>query len=192
MKRIALIDSTIRKESRTRRLTNGIISSFKDEVEFVTYNLNDLNLEVVTSHNFDEKANDAESFKMAKDIFSMDAMIISAPLWDMSFPALLKVFLERISVFDVAFKQEVDKFSGLANNKFMLLITTRGMVIEDYSPLDGASSYLKALCALWGIPKYEVISLNNLDFLSEEEVDLQIKNKIKEGTLILNNLIKEL
>ncbi len=192
MKRIALIDSTIRKESRTRRLTDGIISSFKDEVEFVSYNLNDLNLLPVTSHNFDDKTNDPESFRIAKEIFSMDALIISAPLWDMSFPALLKVFFERITIFDVAFKQDKDRFSGLAKNKFMLLITTRGMSIEDYSPLDGASPFLKALCALWGIPKYEVISLNNLDFLPENEVNEEIDRKIKEGIITLDNLIKEL
>ena len=42
-------------------------------------------------------------FEPAWQFAAADKLVIAAPFWDMSFPAILKIYLERISVTDLTF-----------------------------------------------------------------------------------------
>ena len=65
-----------------------------------------------------------------------------------------------------------------------MLITTRGMEIADGSALDQASSYIKALCWLWGISDYKVVSAIGMDVCGSEERARRIDDAIKKGLKI--------
>ena len=185
---IAVIDSTIREESRTRLILNGVLDHFKN-IEFKYFNLNSFEIPLTNSKNFLEKNNDEFFFNVAKEIAQADAMIVAAPFWDMTYPALLKAFFEKISILDVMFADGPDSCIGISHNKFMFYITTRGMNIKTDSPLDGATKSLRALCALWGIPKLVTLAANNMDYLSAEEIDQKIQKTIARGVIQLRRLI---
>ena len=188
--KIAVIDSTIREESRTRKILNNVLKSF-DESLFKVYNINDYDLEVTNSHNFDKKNSEEQFFKIAKEIASYDGLVIAAPFWDMTYPAELKVFIEKLSIFEVMFIDDGKTCIGISKNKFMLFLTTRGMNIETYSELDGASFSLKALCKLWGIPRFECVGAHNMDYLSEDEVNKKINETSKKAIATLKQLMGE-
>ena len=189
MKRIAVIDSTIREESRTRVIMENVLK--RKDVEFSIHNLNKYPLFPTNSENFKVKDTDEFFLTIARDIASCDGLIVVAPFWDMTYPALLKTFFEKISVFNIMFIDDGKTCVGISKNIFMLYITTRGMNIEDLSEMDGASLSLKSLCYLWGIPKFECVSAYNLDYSSEE----QIKNKLQEASdkadKVLSLLLKD-
>lgn len=185
---IAVIDSTIREESRTRFILNGVLDSFKD-IEFKYFDLNKYDISLTNSANFLKKNDDPFFLRVSQEIANADAVIIAAPFWDMSYPALLKAFFEKISIFDVMFVDGKDKCIGISKNKFMYYITTRGMNIETDSDLDGATKSLRSLCALWGIPKLVCLAANNLDYLSQKEINEKIQNTINIGIEELRNLI---
>lgn len=173
MKRIAVIDSTIRKDSRTRVILNHILK--RKDVEYYVINLNNLDIFPTNMGNFDVKDQDENFLKIARKIASCDGLVIAAPFWDMTYPALLKTFIEKMSVFNIMFIDDGTTCVGISKNKFMLYITTRGMNIKDNSKYDGASLSLKSLCLLWGIPQFECVSAYNLDYSDEK----QIKHKLK-------------
>lgn len=186
--KIAVIDSTIRKDSRTRKVLNNVISNFND-VEFLNINLSDYEMELTNAHNFDKKNTEQLYFDLSKSIAECDGLIIAAPFWDMSYPALLKAFLEKITILDVMFKNGEDKCIGISKNKFLLYITTRGMNIKSGSKLDGATPSLKALCYLWGIPKFICAGEGNFDYVSEEEINNKVRHLSRKCIKILKGEI---
>ena len=53
--------------------------------------------------------------------------------------------------------------------------------------LEQGSSYLAALSWLWGIGPMQVISAQNMDYVSQEEVDRKIQLAIDTGLKIVEN-----
>ena len=124
---------------------------------------------------------DKEVISWAESIREADRIVIAAPFWDMSFPAALKNFFELCSIFDVTFKSDDKTCYGNCRAEKLLYITTRGMNISTGDELEQATPYLKALSWLWGIGPLEVISAQNMDYVSEEEIEIKIEEAIKNG-----------
>ena len=95
-------------------------------------------------------------FEPARQFAAADKLVIAAPFWDMSFPAILKIYLERISVTDLTFGySEEGAMVGLCRASKLLYITTRG---GNYAgtPMETATPVLKALCTMYGIPEFRL------------------------------------
>ena len=195
MKRVVVINSCVRgKDSRTLKIADSILNHFKDECEINEIDLNKLNLVPYNSESFDEmckKGVDAKFYILSKQIATSDILFIKAPFWDMGIPALLKTFLEKISIADVMFKDDGKTCTGISYLTNMFYVTTRGMNIEDGSELEQATPYLKALCFLWGIDSFECVSAYNLDYSSEEEINKKINEAIKVGIEKFSKVLKK-
>lgn len=185
MKKLLYIDACIRNgESRTKRIATPIIEALKEKYEVTTLVLNDLKLEVVQEELITKRNSgiiDPMVMSWAELVRDADRIVIAAPFWDMSIPAALKVFLELCSIFDVTFKSNDKTCYGNCKAEKMLFITTRGMDIETGDVLEQATSYLKALSWLWGIGPLQVVAAQNMDYVSEEEIEEKIKTAIGEG-----------
>lgn len=194
MKKLIYVNSIIRKdESRTKKLIDSILDGIKGEVEIKEINLNNLDLTPYNEVSYEDKVNNGTPdvfFNLSKEIAESDGLIIASPFWDMSFPSLLKSFLEKISLFDVVFISDDKKCIGIAKCPFMYYVTTRGMDIHDGDELEQGTPYLKALCWLWGIKKFEVTSCSNFDYLPQEAIDKEIEKKTALGIKKLRKLIK--
>ena len=59
-----------------------------------------------------------------------DRIVLAAPFWELSFPAILKIYLERVSMRDITFGYEESGLVGRCRAEKLLLVTTRG---GDYS-----------------------------------------------------------
>lgn len=58
---------------------------------------------------------------------------------------------------------------------------TRGMNISTGDPLEQATPYIKALSYLWGWGELTVISAQNIDYSSPEEIEERVSKAIAEG-----------
>ena len=112
---------------------------------------------------------------LARKIASADRLVIAAPFWDMSFPAVLKAFFENMSLYGITFTDNGNTCTGLCRCRRVMYICTGGMDIADGSPLDQGSSYLRALSSLWGLGDVTTVAAWNLDYLSAEEVEARIE-----------------
>ena len=188
MKKLLYIDACIRDEqSRTKRIATPIIEALKQKYEVQTLVINDLDLSIVKKELITKRNNgdiDPQVMSWAESVRDADRIVIAAPFWDMSIPAALKNFLELCSVFDVTFKSDDKTCYGNCKAEKMLYITTRGMDIGTGDVLEQGSSYLKALSWLWGIGPLEVVSAQNMDYLSEREIEERISKAISEGLKI--------
>ena len=88
---------------------------------------------------------------------------------------------EQVSLFGITFTDNGKTCVGLCRTPKILYITTRGMDIHTGSFLDQGSSYLRALGSLWNLGEMTVLDVHNTDYLSEEELNLQINSTIEEG-----------
>ena len=188
MKKLLYIDACIRDEqSRTKRIATPIIEALKQKYEVQTLVINDLDLSIVKKELITKRNNgdiDPQVMSWAESVRDADRIVIAAPFWDMSIPAALKNFLELCSIFDVTFKSDDKTCYGNCKAEKMLYITTRGMDIDTGDVLEQGSSYLKALSWLWGIGPLEVVSAQNMDYLSETEIEERISKAISEGLKI--------
>ena len=185
MKKLLYIDACIRDEqSRTKRIATPIVEALKQKYEVQTLVINDLDLSIVKKELITKRNNgdiDPQVMSWAESVRDADRIVIAAPFWDMSIPAALKNFLELCSIFDVTFKSDDKTCYGNCKAEKMLYITTRGMDIDTGDVLEQGSSYLKALSWLWGIGSLEVVSAQNMDYLSEREIEERISKAISEG-----------
>ena len=132
-------------------------------------------------------------FEPARQFAAADKLVIAAPFWDMSFPAVLKIYLERISVTDLTFGySEEGAMVGLCRASKLLYITTRG---GNYAgtPMETATPVLKALCAMYGIPEFRLpkaIVQQEIDGLKKMGVDFEC-NMVIGKVLTIDELMDE-
>ena len=188
MKKLLYIDACIRDEmSRTKQIATPIVEALKQKYEVQTLVINDLDLSIVKKELITKRNNgviDPQVMSWAESVRDADRIVIAAPFWDMSFPAALKNFLELCSIFDVTFKSDEKICYGNCKAEKMLYITTRGMDISTGDVLEQGTPYLKAISWLWGIGPMQVISAQNMDYLSEKEIEERISKAISEGLRI--------
>lgn len=111
-------------------------------------------------------------FEPAWQFAAADKLVIAAPFWDMSFPAILKIYLERISVTNITFGYDADGNSvGLSRADKLLLITTRGgnFSLPETEWMESGARHLKALCAMYGIPDFQLLCAEGLDDIRNDK-----------------------
>ena len=189
MKKLLYIDACIRdEESRTKRIATPIVEALKEKYDVQTLVINDLDLAIVQKELITKRMNGdikPQVMKWAESVRDADRIVIAAPFWDMSIPAALKNFLELCSIFDVTFKSDDKTCYGNCKSEKTLYITTRGMDIDTGDVLDQGTSYLKALAWLWGIGSVQVVSAQNMDYVSNDKIEEKINIAVSRGIEIV-------
>ena len=101
-------------------------------------------------------------FDLAKQFAEADDIVIAAPFWDLSFPAVLKQYFEQINVRGITFFYTPEGIpAGLCRAKCLTYITTAG---GDFFPEEYGAGYVKALAQnFYGIPEFRLIKATGLD-----------------------------
>ena len=97
----------------------------------------------------------------AREIASANLVVVGAPYWDLSFPAVLKVYVEWSSALGITFRYAEDgRQVGLSQARALVYLTSAG------GPVEGQNygfDYLKALGAMFGIPHAYCVAAEGLD-----------------------------
>ena len=105
-------------------------------------------------------------FDLAKQFAAADEIVIGAPYWDLSFPAVLKVYIEHVTVNGIVFHYtEEGRPEGLCKAKRLVYITTSG------GPCSFANygfEYLQGIAHMFGIPETHFISAELLDVIGQD------------------------
>ena len=186
MKKLVYINACIRgEESRTGKLAAAMLEVLGERYDITEINISNMDLGCITAEEFvGRKKNGipAEDLHYGNLIAQADRIVIAAPFWDMSFPAVLKVFIEHMCAPGLTFKYNPDgSIHKICKAEKILYITTRGGFTETGSPLEQGTSYLKAICWLWGIPEFETIAVTGTDVCTPEEVEKRINEEIDKG-----------
>ncbi len=172
------------EDSRTKRILKPIVAELGKRYEIETITLDGEDYQSVGRRVLAERFSGfvpTEIVVQAKKIAAADRIVIASPFWDMSYPAILKVFIENMSLFNITFRDNGTYFEGLCHCERVLYITTRGMKVRTGDALDGATPYIKAISALWGLGEVITIAADNLDYSTPNEIDKKISDAVAEG-----------
>lgn len=194
---ILYIDSSVRPDSRTKRLAHYFFKGIEElnanvkELYLSNECIPPLNRESLEHRTrlCEEKNFDEPIFHYAKEYVSADMIVIAAPYWDLSFPATLKTYIEAINVVGLTFKYDDEGHSiGLCNAKKLVYITTAGgKIVSD----EFGYGYIKELAQKFhGIKEVEYIKAEELDIIGADIEDILQKAEKKIDKLT-SDIIKE-
>ena len=169
---VLLVSACARPQSRTLALAKKAAEKISDRYEILNlYEENPLPLSysaIVKRDKASEQKNyEDEMFRFAKKFSLADDIIIAAPYWDLSFPAVLKCYIEAICVNGVTFRyNEMGIPEGLCRAKRLIYITTSGGFIPENN---FGYDYIKQLCEnFFGIKNTLCIKAEGLDILNAD------------------------
>ena len=186
--KVLFVNACVRADaSRTEQLCRDYISKLPSDAIVTEVNLDKKDIRPLDKELLQKrdgllaaKSFEDPMFDYAKQLMEADHIIIGAPYWDLSFPALLKIYLEKCSVTGLTYIYN-DKGipEGQCKAKSLSYITTSGGPIGD---LNFGYDYIKGLCMLFGIPRTYFISAEALDVWGSdvEAILAEAKNKITE------------
>ena len=171
---ILFINACVRENSRTLVLAKNILSNTPCDV--VEVNLNNESISPLNRELLEKRdglvrggCKDDPMLRYARQFASADEIVIAAPFWDLSFPALLKAYLEQITVAGITFEYIGGRPHGLCKAKTLTYVTTSGGPIF----ADFGYEYVKALAKnFYGISQTKAYRAMNLDvnMISAEDV----------------------
>ena len=169
---ILFINACVRRNSRTQRLAEALLQQFDDEIQEV--GLEDIAFEP-SDEAFLEKrdrlseegAFDHEIFDLARQFAAADQIVIAAPYWDLSFPASLKQYREKVTVNGLTFEYTPDGIPrGLCKAQKLYYVMTAG---GDYAPDEYGYGYIQALApGYYGITDTRLIKATGLDIVGAD------------------------
>ena len=115
---------------------------------------------------------DYPMFDLAHQFANADRIVMADPFWELSFPAILKIYLERITVTNITFGyNEQGANVGLCKAGKLLLITTRGGNFSrpETAWMEMGARQLEALCAMYGIPSFQCLAAEGLDDIRNDK-----------------------
>ena len=115
---------------------------------------------------------DHPMFNLAHQFANADRIVMAAPFWELSLPAILKIYLERITVTNITFGyNEQGANVGLCKAGKLLLITTRGGNFSrpETAWMEMGARQLEALCAMYGIPSFQCLAAEGLDDIRNDK-----------------------
>ena len=170
-KKILFVDCCIRgNESRTKRLADAFFS----KVDRSAYEIRHLipekeDLKPLVGDFFWERQHLLENgelshprFDRAREFASADAVVIAAPFWDLQFPALLKIYIENITIDGITFGCSEQGIRGLCKGTDLVFLTTRGGFYAGSEDEQG-SRYLEALHRFFGFDRYHLVFAEGMD-----------------------------
>ena len=162
---VLFINACVREQSRTLLLAHHLLSRLSAQV--CEIKLEDMDMKPLTKHSLSQRDDllrqgkwEDPSLRHARQFADADCIVIAAPYWDFGFPALLKIYLETVTVSGITFCYEEGRPRGLCKAKKLYYITTAGGPIL----LDFGFSYVRSLAEnLYGIGETSCIRAENLD-----------------------------
>jgi FMN-dependent NADH-azoreductase len=194
MKKVLYIKANAKKEgeSRTFKISDRFIEAYKKshpEDEVTTLDLYKEGIDFLPVGKLDElhrpkpgEGKDNPILKYAFQFLEADKYVIAEPLWNLSIPAILKAYLDYITVNGITFKYTADGPVGLCAGKKAVNITSRGGAYLEGpgSAFEMGDRYLRTLFAFLGIRDFKTISAEELDVIGND-VDAIVGKAIQQA-----------
>lgn len=157
-------------DSRTRALAEAFLAAFREnrpEAEVETVSLETLDIRPFLLPALREREVLAEAgdfsapvFALARQFYRADKIVVAAPFWDLSFPSILRVYIEHISACGLTYHYEADGCHGDCRGERLAYLTAGG----DFERPDSLGVlYWRRLCAMFGIPRFDYVFAGGLD-----------------------------
>lgn len=185
MKKVLYIKANAKPDgtSRTFEISDYFVEEYKKahpEDEIITLDLYKENIDFLRTEDFgsifgpkSEESKQHPVLKYAYQFAEADRYIFAAPMWNLSFPAILKAYIDYISVTGITFKYTAEGPIGLLNNKKAVHIVSRGGAYNG-TDIEMGDLYLKTVLSFYGVEDVETIAAENMDVMGvDTDAELQ-------------------
>ena len=188
MDKVLFVNACVGPDSRTRDLAQTLLQKLEGEVQEVKLwevPLPVLDLKGIEKRNRALQGEDFSDpeFDAAKQFALADSIVIAAPCWDMMFPAVLKIYLENITVAGITFNDSPEgRPESLCSAKELHYVTTAGGIMGQN---DFGFSYVRALARnFFGITEVHRYAAEGLDLFGAdaEQIMRKAKAEITDGS----------
>ena len=181
--KVLLVDCCISQRgegSRTKKLADAFLTAFREknpetEVERVAPEtllaLKPFDVEMLNERDAlaSVGAWDAPVFDLARQFRAVDAILVAAPFWDMSFPAALRTYIGYISANGLTYHYDENGCHGDCRARRLVYLTSGG----DFEREDSVGVvYWRQLAAMFGIPRFDYVFAGGLDAAPEQAAEL--------------------
>ena len=180
--KVLFVDACARGDSRTRKLAERFLKGSEclvKRVDLYAEGLMPLDEEGIMLRDNPAECEKENQYGYAKDLKDSDLLVFAAPYWDLSFPSVLKTYLEAVNVPGVTFRYNEDGMpESLCRAEKMVYFSTSGgpMTIEEYG-----FGYVDALCRFfYGIKDTRLIKAENLDVIGVD-VNAKMEDALSEA-----------
>lgn len=183
MRKILYINACFKEGSRTNELALHLLGKLDGEIQCVNLFEEDiapLDAQLLEKRDalLEAGKTDDEMFSYARQFADADTVVIAAPYWDLLFPAVLRVYVENITVCGITFRySEKGIPQSLCKAENLYYVTTSGGFIGKNN---FGFDYIKAVASgFFGISNVKFFSAEGLDI---KGADIQsIMQKAKES-----------
>jgi Acyl carrier protein phosphodiesterase len=167
-------------ESRTFKISDRFIQEYQSlhpEDEIITLDLYKEGIAPLPFGKLGElhtpkegSGKDNPILKYAYQFLEADKFVIAAPFWNLSIPAILKAYIDYITVTGITFKYTANGPTGMCTGKKAVHITSRGGVYseEPLSNYEMGDRYLRTILGFLGIVDFTTISAEGLDVIGND------------------------
>ena len=186
-------------ESRTLRLARAFLESFcacHPEAKMTEHCLPEMKLQPIDASALAlrEPLCDAQDWthpflQPAVEFQRADMVLIAAPYWDLSFPSMLKVWVENIYVRNLNFHYEHDRCIGTASGKACAYITTAGSPVGEN---DWGAMYMQAVMKSLGIDGFVSLRAEGIDLdgCDEARIMAEAEARVRQAAVQLADQIR--
>lgn len=154
---VLLIDCCVHGEqSRTLKLAQRYLDTLED-VQVNHQKLYELDLAPLSYEEMVER----KRTDIAKTFAQADEIVVAAPYWDLSFPSILKVYLEHVCVTGITFHYVGYETQGLCKAKKAVYISTAGGFVGAHHM--GEEYVQTVFRTMFSIPEFHAIRCEGLD-----------------------------
>lgn len=183
MSKLLFLDGCVRGElSRTLALTQHFLERWQvkhpnwsvERTDLAALNLRPFSGAEVDRRGKQERTGDLDGpdFALARQFAAADRIVLSAPFWELSFPAVVKLYLEHVSAINVTFRYGEDgRPIGLCRAEKLLYVTTRGGYY-DASEDECGWRQIRGLCGMFGIREPILLRAEGLDDIHNDSEHL--------------------
>lgn len=187
MSKVLYIKANLKPEgqSRTFKVSDSFVEEYKknnpnDEV--IVLDLYKENIDFLRPDDLgkifgpkDESSRNNPILKYAYEFAEADKYIIASPMWNLSIPAILKAYIDYISVSGITFKYTAEGPVGLLSDRKAVHVVARGGEYGN-APYEMGDRYIRTILGFFGIQDIETIAIENLDVIGTD-----VEGKVEEA-----------
>ncbi len=108
--------------------------------------------------------------KYAYQFAESDKYVVAEPMWNLNIPAILKAYIDYVSVVGITFKYTEQGPVGLLSGKKTVNIVSRGgdYQSEPFNSFEMGDRYLRTIFGFFGISDYTTIAAEKLDVVGQD------------------------
>ncbi|WP_018247530.1 FMN-dependent NADH-azoreductase [Orenia marismortui] len=182
-----------KEDSYTFQMSESFVDEYKKanpEDEIITLDLYQEDIKPLTEEMIGELFTEENSKirRYVKQFAAADKYIIAAPMWNLSIPSILKVYIDYIVVAGITFKYTEEGPVGLLKDKKVVYLAARGGKYSEGPGQDFemGERYLRTILGFMGITDFSTVATELTNVLEGEDLEKSVAASIEEAKRVAN------